>query len=231
MTGLKSDEAYEGMMRLLRDQDALANGVDTMSAIQAVPLTAAEKPIIHDFVIQLKPENIFIGSHSRIDSFVKLEGGRGLYIGAHVHIASFAHIGIGGGTTILENGSAVASGGKIISGSNRPDAVSMSACAPKDEQAIEYYGTRIGRNANVCTNAVVLPGRRMGEGSILASGSVLTRDIPPYEVWGGVPARKIADRRSTFHSKDDSRPVPEGLCPDCYMPWDVANPRCASHGR
>lgn len=34
---------------------------------------------------------------------------------------------------------------------------------------------------------------RVGDGSILGAGSVLTKDIPPNEVWAGNPARKIRD--------------------------------------
>ena len=34
----------------------------------------------------------------------------------------------------------------------------------------------------------------IGNGAVVAAGAVVTKDIPPYEVWGGVPARKIKDR-------------------------------------
>jgi len=43
----------------------------------------------------------------------------------------------------------------------------------------------------VCSGAIILPGVRMGEGSIIAAGSVVNKNVPPYELWGGVPARKI----------------------------------------
>jgi len=38
---------------------------------------------------------------------------------------------------------------------------------------------------------------RIGEGSTLGAGSVLTRDIPPHEIWAGNPARKIKDSPSS----------------------------------
>jgi maltose O-acetyltransferase len=37
-------------------------------------------------------------------------------------------------------------------------------------------------------------GISIGEGAIVAAGSVITKDVPPYTVVGGVPARKIKDR-------------------------------------
>ena len=44
-------------------------------------------------------------------------------------------------------------------------------------------------------NVVVLKGVRVGRGAIVAAGAVVTRDVAPYEIWGGVPARKLAERR------------------------------------
>ncbi|RMG25009.1 MAG: acyltransferase, partial [Methanobacteriota archaeon] len=39
------------------------------------------------------------------------------------------------------------------------------------------------------SHSVVLKGVRIGKGSIVAAGSVVTKSIPPNEIWGGVPAR------------------------------------------
>ncbi len=43
-------------------------------------------------------------------------------------------------------------------------------------------------------NAVVLKGARIGRGAIVAAGAVVTTGIAPFEIWGGIPARKLADR-------------------------------------
>jgi UDP-2-acetamido-3-amino-2,3-dideoxy-glucuronate N-acetyltransferase len=45
----------------------------------------------------------------------------------------------------------------------------------------------------IAANAVVLPGIRLGEGCIVGAGSVVTRDVPPYKVVMGVPARVVRD--------------------------------------
>ena len=150
---------------------------------------------VFDPVVMTKADVITIGPHSRIDSFVKLEGGKRLEIGKHVHIASFAHIGIGGGETILEDYSAVASGGKIISGSNSPEGISMSAAAPPEMQVVKTNKTVLSRYSIVFTNATVMPGVTIGEGAVLAAGAVATKDVPAWEIWAGVPARKIGERK------------------------------------
>jgi acetyltransferase-like isoleucine patch superfamily enzyme len=48
--------------------------------------------------------------------------------------------------------------------------------------------------------ASIMSGVRVGRGSIIASGAVVTQDVPPYEIWGGIPAKKIRDR---FESEQD----------------------------
>lgn len=40
-------------------------------------------------------------------------------------------------------------------------------------------------------NAIILRGVNIGEGAIIAAGAVVTKNIPPNELWGGIPAKKI----------------------------------------
>ncbi|MEN6336945.1 MAG: acyltransferase [Phycisphaerales bacterium] len=53
-------------------------------------------------------------------------------------------------------------------------------------------------------NAIILPGLRIGAGSIVGAGAVVTSDVPPYSVVGGVPARIIRKRivGSPGHAED-----------------------------
>jgi len=44
------------------------------------------------------------------------------------------------------------------------------------------------------THVVVLAGVTIGKGAIIAAHSLVNRNIPPYEVWGGIPARFIKNR-------------------------------------
>ena len=49
----------------------------------------------------------------------------------------------------------------------------------------------IGDNVWLATRVIVLKGVSIGEGSTIASGAVVTKDIPPYSIAAGVPAKVI----------------------------------------
>jgi putative colanic acid biosynthesis acetyltransferase WcaF len=49
----------------------------------------------------------------------------------------------------------------------------------------------VGAYAWICARATVQPGVSVGEGAVLALGAVATRDLEPWTVYGGVPARRV----------------------------------------
>jgi len=61
----------------------------------------------------------------------------------------------------------------------------------------ELRETVIEADAWIGFGSVIMSGVRIGRGAIIAANSVVTKDIPAYEIYGGVPAKKIRDRFST----------------------------------
>ncbi len=53
----------------------------------------------------------------------------------------------------------------------------------------------IGEDCWVGARAILLKGSGIEDGGVLAAGAVLTKHVPPGEIWAGVPARKIGERR------------------------------------
>ena len=59
----------------------------------------------------------------------------------------------------------------------------------------------IGDDVWVGYGATILSGVKIGNGSIIAAGSLVTKDIEPYSIYGGMPAHKLADRFETEEDK------------------------------
>jgi putative colanic acid biosynthesis acetyltransferase WcaF len=59
------------------------------------------------------------------------------------------------------------------------------------------YEMQIGAYAWICARASVCPGVSVGEGAVLGLASVATRDLDPWSVYAGSPARKVKERRRT----------------------------------
>lgn len=51
----------------------------------------------------------------------------------------------------------------------------------------------IGRRATIGANCTILPGVVVGEGATVSAMSLVNRDVPPGELWGGVPIRRLRD--------------------------------------
>ena len=67
-----------------------------------------------------------------------------------------------------------------------------------DQDVIIENGAWIG------ANVTILKGVRIGTDAIIAAGSVVTKNVDPYSVFGGVPAKKIKDR---FSKNDQLRHI------------------------
>lgn len=55
----------------------------------------------------------------------------------------------------------------------------------------EYRRTLVRRGASIGANATIVCGHELGEYCFIAAGAVVTRDVPPFALMAGVPARRI----------------------------------------
>jgi acetyltransferase-like isoleucine patch superfamily enzyme len=60
----------------------------------------------------------------------------------------------------------------------------------------EYETVDMGNDVWIGENAVIMGGLRIGDGAIIAAGAVVTKNVEPYAIVGGVPAKKIRFRFS-----------------------------------
>lgn len=113
----------------------------------------------------------------------RLEMGRQVYIGRNSYIGAFQAISIGD-QVMIGAYSYITSANHKFTDRN----------VPIMSQGYTGDPITISSGAWLGTHVVVLPGVTIGVGAIVAAGSVVNKDIPPYEIWGGVPARFIKNR-------------------------------------
>ncbi|MDO5390829.1 MAG: DapH/DapD/GlmU-related protein [Eubacteriales bacterium] len=64
---------------------------------------------------------------------------------------------------------------------------------PERRSTMHLAPIHIGKDVWIGSNATVLPGVRIGNGAIIAAGAVVTKDVPPNTIVGGVPAKIMQD--------------------------------------
>lgn len=81
--------------------------------------------------------------------------------------------------------------------------------AQHDVQAIDFCSTSgsvvIEDRCWISGNTTILPGVTVGEGCVVASGAVVTKDCEPFGIYAGVPARRIGERNRAINYQFDGR--------------------------
>jgi galactoside O-acetyltransferase len=141
------------------------------------------------------PELVSIGSHVAIDEFVVIT--TGMEIGDHVHIAPHVSI-IGGrkGRCVVRDFAGISAGSRLVCGSDDYLGSGLTGpTVPRPYHAdVAWAPVVLGKHAILGTNVVVHPGVTIGEGAAVGSCSLVTKDLPPWTVAVGVPARPVKDR-------------------------------------
>ena len=92
-------------------------------------------------------------------------------------------------------------GGDICIGDNVDIAQETNIWTLEHDVCANDHGTKGGNvviehHVWIASRVTVLPGVHIGYGAIIAAGGVVTKDVPPMEIWGGVPAKKIGERKN-----------------------------------
>ena len=163
-------------------------------------LKAGKDLIVEDYaeVNCLSIRGIDIGERVSIGKFAIIrptngyggEIGEGLRIGNNSNIGPYCYIGCSG---FIEIGDNVMMSPRVsLYAENHvfdnPDVLMK-------EQGVQRQFIRIEDDCWIAANSIVLAGVTIGRGSVIAAGTVVTKDVPPYSIVAGVPAKVIGSRK------------------------------------
>lgn len=141
----------------------------------------------------IKPRFAFkkIGKEVHISPFTYIGSIANVSLGDYVQIGSFGRIFAQGGLNIGNN-VVVAFGLLLFTNNHNYDAQDLETI-PFDKRII-YKQVVIGDHVWIAAGVTILPGVTIGKGSVVAARSVVTKDVAPYTVVGGNPAKPIKKR-------------------------------------
>ncbi len=157
-------------------------------------LKASGKGVFYDKNIEILrfPKNVSISDYVAIkegtricacNNEAKITIGQNTTIGYHTFIFASNQIDIGSDCLIAPFVYIVDSNHQI------------SRDLPINQQSNDTSAISIGDDVWVGTGAKILKGVHIGDGAVIAAGAIVSSDVKPYEIFGGIPARKIGERK------------------------------------
>ncbi len=129
-------------------------------------MTIGKGSTLHMGAVFYKINNISLGRDTIMGENAVLDGRAKLDIGDHVDIAS-----------------------EVMIYNAQHDTNDPSFKAIEEPVKIDDY-------VFIGPRAIILPGVTIGRGAVVAAGAVVTKDVPPYKIVGGVPAKEIGEREN-----------------------------------
>ncbi len=124
----------------------------------------------------------YLGPQSKVYRNVVIHAPAAVHVGSNVSVAEFVHIWGGGGVQIGDH-TMIASHVVITSQSHGTN-------IERRRDAIDAP-VNIGNSVWIGAGAIVLPGVEIGDGAVVAAGALVNRDVPPFTIVAGIPAKKL----------------------------------------
>lgn len=142
------------------------------------------------------PKLISIGSHVRIDDFCVLSAGvGGIEIGDYVHIAVYCSL-IGAGKIKLNDFCNLSSRVSIYSSNDDYSGAHLTnPTVPDKFTGVTHADVLLGKHVIIGSGSVVLTGICLDDGVAVGALSLVTKDCQAFGIYGGVPARRIGERK------------------------------------
>lgn len=136
--------------------------------------------------------NVTVGAYAAIKptNYYGRDLGIGLTIGDNSNIGRYCYIGCSGRINIGKNVMMGPRVGLFAENHNFDDEQTLLR-----DQGVTRAPIIIGDNCWIASSATILAGVTVGEGCVIAAGAVVTKDIPPFSVVAGAPAKVIRQRK------------------------------------
>lgn len=140
------------------------------------------------------PEQVIIGNGCELEDYVRLRAGGPwkqalIEIGDNTFIGHSTQINVGNHFKIGKN--CMVAPLCVFSDAHH---VFEDTSIPIKSQPCLYNKIEIKDDVWIGSGCVILGGITIGKGVVIAAGAVVNKDIPDFEIWGGVPAKKIKSR-------------------------------------
>lgn len=136
-------------------------------------------------------DNVTIGKFALIRPSNQYGGniGEGLYMGDNSNLGPYGYIGCSGAVKIGNNVMISPRVSLYAENHNFSDVKT-----PMKEQGVSKSFVIIEDDCWIASNSIILAGVTVGKGSVVAAGSVVTKDVAPYSIVAGNPAKVIKSR-------------------------------------
>jgi dTDP-4-amino-4,6-dideoxy-D-glucose acyltransferase len=141
------------------------------------------------------PHFIELGDFCKIRDFVFIFAGKGVTIGEHSDFQPHSVIW-GGGTTSIGNRVSVGPGTVLLSAVySHAKGLKMVDGLPDGTSTAMYGKLLIGDDVYIGANCSLMPNIIVGEGAVIGAGSFVNKDVDPWTIVAGSPARRIGLRQ------------------------------------
>jgi len=135
---------------------------------------------------------ISVGNGSRISPDVNFSNGNNITFGNRVSIGSRCFLWAGPADGRISLGDDVLFGPEVlVTAAN----YRFNDGTPVTKQPMDEADVTIGNDVWIGARAIILPGVTIGDGAIVAAGSVVNKDIPRFAIVAGIPAEPIGQRK------------------------------------
>ena len=145
-------------------------------------------------VVIYNADQIEIGNNVRIDDFCILSGK--IVFGDFIHIGVCTRISGSKSGVFLKDFSGVSYNSTIIANSDDYSGEFLTnPMIPMKFRKIHPAPVVLEKHALIATHCVVMPGVTIGEGSAVGAMSLVVKDVEPWSIYFGIPARRIKERK------------------------------------